>query len=91
MEAAVSDLVIFFLGQSVIILGAIVATYVKIKTSITTLDVEVKNVKCNTSGLRADHVKLSEKVDGVSRHVAKLDGRCLAVHHRLNLDDVGSK
>ena len=87
MEAAVSDLVIFFLGQSVVILGAIVATYVKIKTSITTLEVEVKNVKCNTHGLRSDHVKLSEKVDGVSRHVAKLDGRCLAVHRNLKLEE----
>jgi len=85
MDMPMPELVIFFLGQSVIILGAIVATYVKVRTSIAGLDVEVKNVRCNTVALRQDHKDLATKVDGVSRHVAKLDGRCMAVHHELGV------
>jgi len=85
------ELVVFLIGQSVVIIGAIVTTFVRTQTSIARLEVEVTNVQDNTHGLRQDHKDLAVKVDGVSRHVAKLDGRCLAVHHSLKVGQPGAQ
>ena len=63
-----SELTIFFLGQSIIIVGAILTAYVAIRVQIAKLQVEVTHLK-------SDHGKLAKKLDGVSRHLAELTGR----------------
>lgn len=67
------ELVVFFIAQSVVILGAIVAAYVKIQIALAQLQMDVKHIHNTTDQLKADHEKLGDKVDGISRHVERLD------------------
>jgi len=71
-----NDLLIFFIAQSVIIIGAMLTAYVKIRIAIATLQTDVKHITRNTDQLKADHVTLSNKVSGISRHVAKIESGC---------------
>ena len=63
-----NDMAMFLIAQSVIIIGAIVATYVRTSVSIAVL-------QSNTEDLKKDHSGLSAKVDGISRAVGRLEGK----------------
>lgn len=67
------ELVAFFVGQSVVILGAIVTAYVKTQVALAELRVHMANVHETTQYLKEDHKGLLKKVDGISRHVERLD------------------
>ena len=56
---------IFLIAQSLIIVGAILAAYVRTA-------VAVARVQINTELLKEDHGDLSKKVDGISRAVSRL-------------------
>jgi len=61
------EIVVFLIGQSVVIVLAIVAAYVGTKVQIAKLEVKV-------STLQKDHTGLKLKLDGVSRHLSELTG-----------------
>lgn len=70
--------------QTVVIVGAIVSAFVKTKTRNVATDAAIKavNVRCshiekNTEDLKEDHNGLSKKVDGISRHVSRIEGQLL--------------
>jgi len=61
------EIIVYLIGQSVVIVLAIVAAYVGTKVQIAKLEVKV-------STLQKDHSSLKIKLDGVSRHLAELTG-----------------
>lgn len=63
-----NDITFFLVGQSAIIVGAIVTAYVK-------LSVQVGVIGHKADDLGKDHEKLSGKVDSISRAVARLEGQ----------------
>lgn len=65
--------VIFLIAQSLIIVGAVVATYIRITIGLAVL-------RSNTESLEAGHARLSTKVDGISRAVGRLEGKASAHH-----------
>ncbi len=69
-----TNIVLFFLGQSVIIIGAILLAYVRTQVAIAHLQEGVAAVRANTVELKNDHSDLVQKVDGISIAVAKLQG-----------------
>jgi hypothetical protein len=73
------DIVVFLLGQSAIILGALVATYVRIRVTMAELKKDVKAVHDTAVGLGCNHSKLSGQVSGISRGLARLEGHVNAV------------
>lgn len=73
-----SELGIFFLGQSVIIIGAVVAAYVGTKVQLARLEVQVK-------ALQDGHAGRERKIEGMSRHLSELTGEvrsCPALKER---------
>lgn len=62
-----NEIVIFFLGQSAILLTAFAAGYVGIKVQIAKLEVHVTT-------LRSDHRGLAKKIDGINHSVSGLHG-----------------
>lgn len=69
------EMVIFLIGQSIVIVGAIIAAYVRTRVSIAKLEVGLDNVQEHTKTLKSDHAELYRKVDGISRNLARLEGR----------------
>ncbi len=65
--------VLYLIGQSFIIIGAMLVAYLKIRIAIAELKVYVGFVKEITTGLQNDHKGLTKKVDGISRHVERLE------------------
>lgn len=70
-----NDTVLFFISQSVIIVGAILLAYIRTHVAIARLQEQTGTIRDNTRGLKEDHYVLAEKVDGISRAVAELKGR----------------
>lgn len=70
-----SDVTMFFIAQSLIIIGAIVTGYVRTHVAIARLDEKTSAVREHTRGLKSDHKYLATKVDGISRHVARLEAK----------------
>ncbi len=68
------ELVGYLIGQSVVIIGAMVYAYVKMQISIAHLQSDVGHLG-DVGELRAEAQKdLTDKVDGISRSVARLEG-----------------
>ena len=63
-----SELTVFFLGQSVVILLSFAAGYVGIKVQIAKLEVRV-------STLQEDHKGLAKQIQGISRSVSEMHGK----------------
>lgn len=59
---------LFFLAQSVIIIGAVIAAYVGTKVSIARLEEKVEMLKVG-------HAGRDRKIDGMSRRLAELSGQ----------------
>ncbi len=70
------ELVIFLVAQSVVIVGAIVTVHVRTQVAIAALNVHVEHVQETTAELKEDQKDLTHKVDGISRHVAKIEAGC---------------
>ena len=65
-----TDMTMFFIAQSGILVMAIVAAYVATKVQIAKLEVHVAH-------LREDHKNLAVQMAGVSRNLAELSGACI--------------
>jgi hypothetical protein len=76
-----SELTMFFLGQSVVIIMAIVGAHVATRVSIAKLEVRF-------DGLKEDHLnagiareKLTTQVNGISRNLAAVSGELKGCPH----------
>lgn len=65
---------LWLFGQSAVIIGAVVAAHVATKVQIAKLQANSENTLARLKDLHLDHRALSGKVDGLSRHVARLEG-----------------
>lgn len=78
MTEAESAWLMFTIGQAVLVLGAVVASHMKTKVAIaelsTLLETQFDAVHGDIATLKADHKSLRDKVDGISRHVALIEG-----------------
>ena len=68
------SMMLFLFAQAITILAGILGSHVSTKTQIAELRGMVTQLQITATGLRNDHVGLSEKVDGISRHVAHIEG-----------------
>jgi hypothetical protein len=64
-----SEFSLFLIAQSVIIIGAIVTAYIRTFSAIAVL-------QSGQNDLKEDHTRLTNKVDGISRTVGQIEGRC---------------
>jgi hypothetical protein len=65
--------VLYLIGQSVIIIGAILTAYIRTRVSIAELKRDTTHIQATATLLREDHKELSRKVDGISSHVTTLE------------------
>ncbi len=83
------EIVIFFVTQSIIIIGFIVGAYVRTQVAIERVRGEnnsnhvaamtrIDEVKENTRGLKSDHGSLAGQVGGIARGLARLEGHVYA-------------
>ena len=59
--------IMFFIGQSVVIVGAILVSYIRTAVKLAVLE-------SNSTIIARDHGKLAERVHGMSRSLAMLEG-----------------
>lgn len=72
------NLLLFLIGQAVLIVGAIIATHVSMRTQLARVEATLEQMVTSLDHLRQDHNRLKVKVDGISRNVALLEGMELA-------------
>ncbi len=70
-------MVVFLLGQSIVIVGAVVVSYVRTCVSIAKLQVQGEYCISGLDDMKTESGTLKDKVDGISRHVAAIE----ATHH----------
>lgn len=70
-----SEFGFWMIGQGLVLVIAIFAAYVRTAVSIAELKLRCQNIEVNTRNQRIDHNTLSKQVDGISRHVAEIDGK----------------
>lgn len=94
------DIVFFFVAQSLIIIGAIVAAYVRTQVAIERVRGEnnqnhiealtkIDGIEKNTEGLSRDHGNLAGQVRGISRGLARLEGHVNATRPITPIKDDG--
>lgn len=64
----------FLVGQALVILAGVLGSHISTRTQIAELRGMVTQLQISLEGLKGDHGTLSDKVDGVSRHVATIEG-----------------
>ena len=69
--------IIFLLGQSLIIVGAVAVSYIRTQIAIAKLQMQGNGLVQSLTELKGDHRTLSGKVDGISRGLARIQGE----HH----------
>lgn len=67
--------ILFLLGQSVIIIGAIVAGHIRVQVAMARISAELDGIRNSTQDLKRDHIHLTGQVGGISRGLARLEGR----------------
>lgn len=67
-------IVLFLVGQALVILAGVLTSHVSTKTAIAELRGMMTQLQLSVQGLREDHGSLKDKVDGISRHVAIIEG-----------------
>jgi len=72
------SLLLWFFGQSAVIIGAVVVTHVATKVQIAKVEALSAGNLDRLKDLKLDHKTLAGKVDGIGRHVARME----AVHDR---------
>ena len=97
------QIAMFLIAQSLILIGVIVGAYVKIVVSVERIRADnnqnhaesltkFNHLDVVTKSLKDDHGGLANKVDGISRAVAKLEGEVHALHlrrFRVREEDTG--
>lgn len=62
---------IFIVGQAVVILGALIGFFLRLNSKLSAVLTNVSWLKTQRSEQRADHEKLEEQVQGISRTVER--------------------
>ena len=65
---------LFLAGQALIILVGLFSSHSRLAERIAELRGMVTQLQITASGLRNDHASLSDKVDGIGRHVSHIEG-----------------
>jgi len=65
----------FLVAQAIVIATVIVSVHVRTQKSIGILDTQFKSVHTATTKLEEQHTTLSQKVDGISRNLARMEGK----------------
>jgi len=66
--------IIFFAAQTVSVIGSVFIAYMKTQVTIAELKSQSLSIQVMVDSLRLDYKSLNEKVDGISRHVALIEG-----------------
>lgn len=69
-----SDIIFFLVAQSVVIVGAVLVSYINTKIAIAKLQVESEHVAITMDSFHKSHENLAGKVDGISRQVSRMEG-----------------
>jgi len=69
------EIALFFIVQSVIIIGAILTGYIKLRVALNTCEVGMEHINDTTTRIEEDAKLLTKKVDGISSHVSKIEGK----------------
>jgi len=75
MDHMIMEIAVFFVAQSVIIIGAMLTAYIKLRVALAKCEIGVQHVEATTTRIEANHKDLSEKVDGISHHVSAIEGK----------------
>lgn len=67
-------MILFLIGQALVILVGVIGAHVRSTNQIAELRGMVIQLQITATGLTSDHKALQEKVDGISRHVAHIEG-----------------
>ena len=67
------EIALFFVGQSIVIVGAIIVAFVRTQVALAKLEIRCSHIESNTEELKGDHSALRDQVGGISRHVAALE------------------
>ena len=67
--------VAYFIGQSVVIVGAILVSYINVKVSIAKVEAELKFVHRGMAEMKTEGSKVVDQVSGLSRVVAGLEAK----------------
>lgn len=62
-----TTVVIFIIGETILVVGTILIAWVKTKSQIAVLETLV-------AGLKSDHAKFEKRLEGISIHLAELTG-----------------
>lgn len=65
----------WIIGQTIIIVLAILGAFVRSRERLTQVETSLRHIEVNTDRLKDDHNNLADKVDGISRHVAIIEGK----------------
>jgi len=74
-----TTVILFIIGETILVVGAIIVAWVKTREQIAALSVHV-------SELKSDHGDLRTRVDGISRHLGELTG-----YIRAKKNSIGSE
>lgn len=65
----------FFLGaQALIVLAGVLGSHINTRTQIAELRGMLTQIALSLESMKGDHKSLGDKVDGISRHVALIEG-----------------
>ena len=65
----------WLIAETILVVGAVVVSHVRTQVRLAKLELQCEHINDNTEGLKDDHDRLAAKVDGISRHVAMLEGK----------------
>jgi hypothetical protein len=68
------NMVMFLVAQGLVILAGVLGSHISTRTQIAELRGMLTQSLIQVEGLKTDHANLGEKVDGISRHVAHIEG-----------------
>lgn len=66
---------LWIIGQTLIIVLAILGAFVRSRERLAKVETSLHHIEVNTERLKDDHNDLARKVDGVSRALAKIEGK----------------
>ncbi len=76
------------IGQTIVIVLAVVASHVRRGERITRLETQIEYIVMRVDGLASDHSGLGRQVQGISRAVARLQG-AIDVPLEQHISDLG--
>ena len=70
-----TESMLWILGQTIVLAILIGGAFMRTRERITKLETTCEHIQANTESLKQDHRDLVDKVDGISRHVERLEGK----------------